>query len=197
MNMKWVIIGTIFIVLLVAFGRNPVQEAREQRRKEIDEKGVLVYEIEKHLEDQQNVIGARQGLGSGMNRQLGGSRLQNTLPQQPEPDAGMDTPITPDNPVPQNQPHQGYYPPPPKPESNIPIYDPAVAKKGLGGRTSLELKRLTDNVRLEYRGTRVFSQAQDGSLVPLPDGRYLFFKDRYLMEVEGGERVRVLAYTGQ
>ncbi len=126
MNLKWVIIGTIFIVLLVAFGRNPVQEAREQRRKEIDEKGMLVYQIEKHLEENKPAFGSSgrmmnpggmYGAGAtgaaGMQRPLGsGYQPGSATTMQP----ALAAPVVPPQGV-TRQP-QSYYPPPPLPENN-------------------------------------------------------------------------------
>ncbi|MDX2112673.1 MAG: hypothetical protein SFW63_02915 [Alphaproteobacteria bacterium] len=189
MNLKWVIIGTIFIVLLVAFGRNPVQEAREQRRKEIDEKGVLVYEIEKHLEDQNTGIGGMQPRQPRpMTRTLPPSlnpQQQDTLPEPeamtPPPDGTQPT-----------QP-QGYYPPPPKPESNIPIFDPTKTTASLRGD---ELMWLPSNVQLQYRATRVYTKASDGVVRPVPDGNYVIADGLLVMEVLDGERTRIRTRVG-
>lgn len=189
MNIKLVIIGTIFIVLLVAFGRNPVQEAREQRRKEIDEKGILVYEIEKHLEDQNTGIGGMQPRQPrSMTRTLPPSLNPPQQDTLPEPEV---TPPLPENPQPAQP--QGYYPPPPTPESNIPIFDPSKATASL---RSDELMWLPSNVQLQYRATRVYSKTSDGQVRPMPDGRYVVADGLLIMEVLDGERTKFRARAG-
>jgi hypothetical protein len=182
MNLKWVIIGTILVVLLVAFGRNPAQEAREQRRKEIEEKGILAYEIEKHLEEQKNAFGG-MGQGSLMNQ-----RRTLTLPQGTPgaTDPALPAPADPTAvPTP-----QGYYPPPPLPENNAPVFDPSAPRSE---RSSDQIKRLSETMQVEYNATKVFVRTPDGKQHPLPDGRYLFDNGRFMMVVVGGERTRIMA----
>lgn len=189
MNMKWVIIGTIVIVLLVAFGRNPVQEAREQRRKEIQEKGILAYEIEKHLEQQKSPFGAQPGM-TGPTR-IPNSALppasrfqQDAAPAEPAPSA----PIAPPQPA---QP-QGYYPPPPQPDNAVPVFDPSAPRSE---RSGSDIKRLADGIMVEYFGTKVFAKTLDGKTTRIPDGKYLIDGGRFLMIVEGGERTDIMAYA--
>ncbi|MCE2927024.1 MAG: hypothetical protein LW823_05225 [Rickettsiales bacterium] len=195
MNMKWVIIGTIFIVLLVAFGRNPVQEAREQRRKEIEEKGILGYEIEKHLEQQRSPFGMRPGMAptTGPTR-IPSSSLppesrfpQGAVPVEPAP-ASPVAPVMPAQPA---QP-QGYYPPPPQPDNAVPVFDPSAPRSE---RSGSDIKRLADGVAVEYFGAKVFTKTADGKSMRLPDGKYLIDGGRFLMVVEGGERADIMAYA--
>lgn len=192
MNMKLVIILTILVVLLVAFGRNPGQEAREQRRKEIDEKGILAYEIEKHLEEKKNQF-------PGVNTGGGPSRLppgalpgagRNAVPPGAIP--AEQAPAAPD-PVMQPAPTQpqGYYPPPPVQENTVPVFNPTAPRSE---RNSNEIKRLASDVALDYMGTQVFVKTKDGQQLPLPDGQYLISNDSFLMTVLGGERVDIAAY---
>ena len=198
MNMKWVIIGTIFIVLLVAFGRNPVQEAREQRRKEIDEKGVLVYEIEKHLEENQSSprFGSRMMPPQQQGQQPYGSvpGVPPVPPYAPIPAGAPPAQLVP--PAGKNAP-QGYYPPPPQPDGgaiDAPMYNPSAPRSQLQ-REKGDLRRLPDEVALNYDGAKVFGRTPDGKLHPLPDGRYLVNQGSMVLEVAGGERVAITAYN--
>jgi len=59
MNMKLILIGAVFIVLLVAFGRNPVEEGRERRAKAMEGKDPLIHAIQEH--NSENKTGSRGG----------------------------------------------------------------------------------------------------------------------------------------
>lgn len=46
-----------------------------------------------------------------------------------------------------------------------------------------------DGHPLEYFGTKVYTYAEDGSRIPMPDGQYQMYNGRWIMKIRGGEQV--------
>jgi hypothetical protein len=127
MNVKYIIIGAVLVMLLVAFGRNPIEERRQERLESKKGKDPLMEAINEH--------NAKPGLGASRSRYRSGdfSEQQPVDGSQPMPGYMYNngaSPISPNyriqnrnraieqggiNTQPGQPPQNSYYPPPPRP----------------------------------------------------------------------------------
>ncbi|MFW0776579.1 MAG: hypothetical protein ACN2B6_02530 [Rickettsiales bacterium] len=131
--MKLVVIVGAVLVLLVAFGRNPVEEGRDRRAKAMEGKNPLVHAIQEHNSDSNKMGFSRNGknMSYGNNRGTRGTGAKN-LPsgaikvgsnkrsrRTQNRSTMYGTPPSVTNPAPSGSIQQsggGYYPPPAPPE---------------------------------------------------------------------------------
>jgi hypothetical protein len=196
MNMKWVIIGAILVVLLVAFGRNPVEEKRERAEREMQGKDPLIHAIEEH--NKKGGTHSSFGGGGAIRPGMGSpqaigtpSGLANPTPQNPYFDyrANPATPPTPAAPAARPampaQPQGGGYYPPPANQNMAP-----AAPLGAGQQRGFYLP---NGQKLKFHGTNVYALTPDGRRMPLADGEYPVLGGKFRMLVRGGEKIDISA----
>lgn len=149
-NYKWIAIGVVFVLLMVfVFGRNPVEEARQQADQQRAARGgdAVLQEIEDRA--------GSAPVGAGYGRPLGNpvpppstlSPYGNAPSLNPPASVGAPPPVNPAD---------GYYPPP--------AADP-------GKRSSTDFQ-LTNGMQVAFSGTRVFTYDEEGHRKLMPDGEY-------------------------
>jgi len=183
---KWVWIGALLVILLIAFGRNPIEEGRQERKRQMKGKDPLVHAIEEHnKEDKNRFTIDRFNRGNYGDAPPGAENVTNQQyryapynPQQPF--------TQPQAPVEQQQPQApGYYPPPPEPDGYTPP-DPN------GPRSKREdLFKLKDGRAYSFNGTKMYTTDASGNQVPLPDGKYPIAGGKLHIIIENGEKTRV------
>lgn len=123
LNLKWIIIGLVFVTLMVAFGNNPVENRRKERAEAMKDKDPLMESIREYNE--KNTGGTPMGgnssfsgggydsYGGGYDNEFGGSSASQPAPQMPSymyPQGSQQTGAAPAKPP---TPANSYYPPPP------------------------------------------------------------------------------------
>jgi hypothetical protein len=188
-NMKWLIIGGILVVLLIAFGKNPVAESRKRYEMSKQGKDPLIQSIEEYNSGK----GSKGSFGS----RRGGDTTYNpgaTYPPNPAANPGIpsymqrnDSPhIT--NPYQQPaQPQQppvpdSYYPPPPSSNPTPTPENPFTPQ-------SMIQQQLTNGKPVMFAGTEVYTKDSQGRVVPMPDGTYYMYDGRIPVIVKGGRHV--------
>ena len=162
-NMKWAVIIGVLAILMIAMGRNPIDEARQERKKTMEGKDPLVSAIEEHNSGKNSV---------GFNPMPAGSAL---------PSPTEDRVYSPPAPAtPQSAPHDDYYPPPPKGGS---------PSSSLAPKTMDDMFKLPNGKRFAFDDTKVYTFDAQGKRVLLADGIYPVFGGKLKMVVENGERV--------
>lgn len=114
LDLKWIIIFAFFCILMVALGRNPVEERMEARRQSMEGKDKLIESIKEHNSGKKKSLTSafqfRKKDDSNKDAEDGtyGGSLTSARPKMntPAPPAKFD--------IPQAD-QQGYYPPPPQP----------------------------------------------------------------------------------
>ena len=181
---KWLIIGGILIVLLVAFGRNPVQEAA--KRAELARKGKdpLVEAINEH--------NTKRGLSGGMRNGLppGATRLPVQVPaadgSAPSYMMRSTQEYIPPGGYPKNN---SLYPQADQPQQPPSYYPPPApgARQAVPGPQSFNVhQRLSNGKPVSFAGTQVFTQDAKGNVVPMPDGTYTMYDGQVKIVVRGG-----------
>lgn len=179
-NLKWVAIGGILVILLIAFGRNPVEEGRQRRAEAMKGKDPLVHAIEEH-----NKAGG-DGLSRGrsMGRMGRGEVPEGAIDVTPQYNKNSQQDFVVPTPpaAPQNQ---GYYPPPAAPS------DTYVPPGNTGAPRSDNLHRLPDGRLYSSYGTKMYTVDARGDQIPLPDGKYPIAGGKLHIVIENGEKVAI------
>ena len=190
-NTKLILMVITAFVLLIVFGRNPMDEVRKKRAERAGRK--LVEKIEES------------------NKKKGGSPLIVPMPNYPVRfntnkapvgayrnggNPGQQNPYLQQQKNPnQQQPQQPnpneYYPPAPKnpnvqvPLSSLPQSNPLTQ----ADRACKNPNLITDDGHdLAFWGTKVYVYDKDGKLKPMPDGQYSMYAGTYTMVVRDGEQ---------
>lgn len=204
MNPILIIVLALFVVLMVAFGRNPVEEAHEKRAAALAGKDPLIEAIEEHNKLQgggtvmQNTPynpGYNQGynqINTGMPnnngfpsylQQRGGNPYANANPYRTQQMPVTATPAPDQN---------SYYPPPPLPaNSSLPPHsdirmDKAVPYLNLSGDDGMHL---AGGQKIGFVGTKAYTVDAHGKPVPLPDGKYAMYDGRVTITIRNGHKV--------
>lgn len=205
LNLKWIIIGAIFLILMVVMGGNSGDEAQRAREEAAKRPDALIRAIEEHNNPQKSGLGRFTGGGSDGESPLplptgnDNSRhypsyltndtnpfakgLEQPPPVSPsvqqQPSAAPPTSRGYQDPAVSRPPSNDYYPPPPKPPSN-----PFKPHSGLE-------KRLNTGQPLEIVGTSVYTLNAKGKRVPMPDGVYKMQDSQLTLVVRDGHKLAI------
>ncbi len=174
----------IISVLLIAFGKDPMEEARiKNEQKYKGEKDPLMRAIIDYNEENNSVFTKSRGNGrveSGVSKREVIEYPDHMIPHQNR--AGRNRTSTQrkqetDN----NLNNNSYYPPPPVGQSPSRTLGAPTAPRSDGHMY------LRGGQRLAYSGTKVFMVDSTGNRKPLPDGKYITASGQVL-HVVGGEK---------
>lgn len=168
MNPKITILIVVILIVMVMFGRNPVEEARkaeEEKYKGINDP--LIRAITEYHEESDPL---KNGRGNGLDES---GRRQKAMPAYMYSNGKYNAARPTPRPATGQQPTQrnnGYYPPAPLPNNNT-----GSQPSGQGGvfQPQSELHMyLNGGQRLAFAGTNVYYLDANGKEQPLPDGKY-------------------------
>lgn len=216
MNIKLLLVGVVVIVLLVAFGRNPMEERRKEKAESMKGKDMLVESIKEHNSKRRMPkMGSNSGgiLGTRSSGSTGGAPARTrTSPQYPsylmKPDAADGSAAYGQNPFTrapssraasggasasgaqdQNTPQSSsYYPPPPLPEKNK---QPGPEGYVPGPGSGLGGVKLPSGQPLFFSGPQIFTVNAKGKTVPMPDGFYTLADSQIRILVKNGRKIHV------
>ncbi len=194
---KFVLIGIVLVVLMVAFGRNPVEEAKQDREAALRGRDPLVAAIEEHNAKGRNRTW--RGMDFGAGGTSGAQSPSHTRGNmgaggiyQPPANASMypnrETNLAPPGtalPAPAPGAQQDYYPPPPLPEAQKPRQ-----LRSLPPRSEMFIK-MRNGQPVGFRGSEVYTVNADGETVPMPDGVYSLYEGTVEMHVRGGKQYTI------
>ncbi len=212
MNPIVVIIAVLFCILMVAFGNNPIEEAKEEYAKKMEGKDPLIHAIEEHNKATQF---QDFGVGDALNTVPGSQRTytyspNNTGYQDPtgappnypgymmrdgQPQNYQQPQLVPSQPA--QQPQNNYYPPPPTsgPASPLqPQQQPRSQFKTpdiwLPTFSSMrELPVLSTGQRLHFVGMNVYTFDRNGIPMVMPNGRYAMYNGAVTLIVKDGKKI--------
>lgn len=122
LNIKWIIIGVIFLILVVAFGRNPVQERREAREEAKKGKDMLVESINEHNSGRRTTKLDALNFGGDGDSEIGAKARSRRVVAPAAPGGDVRRPVRPADPADNTASEpQGYYPPPPLPGTGVAV----------------------------------------------------------------------------
>lgn len=216
MNIKLLLIGVVVIILLVAFGRNPMEERRKEKAESMKGKDMLVESIKEHNSKRRMPkMGSNSGgmLGNRSSVNQGGAPARTrSSPQYPsylmKPDAAGGSSAYGQNPFTrlpssrnapgdastgdaqdQSTPQSsGYYPPPPLPEKNK---QPGPEGYVPGPGSGLGGVKLPNGQPLLFSGPQIFTVDAKGKTVPMPDGFYTLADSQIRILVKNGRKIHV------
>lgn len=170
-NMKWIILGVVFVILVMALGRHSGRESREERAA-VKANQSLVEQIEEHTAKDRhlrrtgknNVAPSRSGRTSPS--YMGGR--QSPAGRTPYRDAPAPT---------SPPPGQGYYPP------------PAGSPQGKNDIFPDKTPRLASGQPVWFRGISAFTINAKGEKVPLPNGVYTFANGKSQVVIRDGRKI--------
>ncbi len=172
MNMKLVIVGAVFVILMVLFGKNPIEEERaerEKKRKGLDDPLIeAITEYNKTNPSGRNTPSIDRKAGtSGSGQRYPNYMMPPNYSRKTQQPAVAPLPQQPSA-LPGENPNKTYYPPPPVQDDSV--REPTMGTPGKP-RSDAHLF-LRSGQQLAFRGTKVYYQAGNGELKRLPDGRY-------------------------
>lgn len=205
-----IIVGAIFILLSVFFGRNPVEEARKEREKGMTGDPVIDA-ITKYNEDHKYKNMLTYTPDDGTPPQPGDYYQPNNRPghftvnRQPsymmrtpgtDPFANTGNPYMPPSqsddaaaPPPSNS----YYPPPPLPANQG---QPGNGINPMGPQSFMDMFPrafpgfpVHSGQRVKFVGTKVFTSNSRGQAVPMPDGVYTLSNGKAQIIIQNGEHI--------
>lgn len=215
MNPIVVIVAIVIAILMVAFGRNPIENAREEKAKMLEGKDPLIHAIEEHNK-------AKAGFTGGFGSMMGETPNYPTQQQQPAFQGqpvyqGQPTTAQPPNypgyMMPDGQPRNyqqqqiqqpqepanpnSYYPPPASTGQPSPLQGPLSPRSeempaGIWLPSFADIRtpaHLVSGQPLKFFGSRVYTIDAHGIPRPLPDGRYALFNGRVNLIVQDGEKI--------
>lgn len=201
-----IVIAILFVILMVAFGRNPVEEAREERAKALVGKDPLINAIEEHNKKAGGITGFG-AMGEGAPSMPTYQNPQGSMPTQPYTGQPPNYPgymmkdgqprnyQQPQTPAAPSQ--DNYYPPAAPSQPASPLQQPLAphSQDGVPGiwlPTFATLRTpvaLGSGQRIKFFGTRVYALDANGIPHPLPDGKYPLFGGRVNLVVKDGEKI--------
>lgn len=208
MQNKLLIIGVIFTILMVAFGRNPYDEAQKEKADRLKGRDPLIMAIEEHNANGGSKFGIKTGsmndwLGKNTSLNSGLEKIDRstvtTAPTQvyrrpgttpnaqmpaydPETDTGNPYQVQ-NLPNANDQTQGGYYPPPPLPAAN-----PHSRFQKLPPRSEMRLQ-LGSGQPFAFKGENVYTVDRNGNTVPMPDGTYSIHGGKATLTVRNGQHV--------
>jgi len=185
MNPFILLIGVAIVVLMVLFGRNPIEELREQRAKGMTG-DPLVDAIKEHNDQSHtNIFG---GQGGGLPN--GSPGFSTTMPNTALNPMGQQPAPPPSNP---NTGQDNYYPPPPLTTQPYGQPNPLGPQSRLWPRSAPTFY-LGSGQPVRFSSTRVYTLNAQGKVVPMPDGRYPMFGGKIYLVVKGGHKMMTIKY---
>jgi hypothetical protein len=187
-DMKWLIIGAVVFIIVIALGRNPIKEAREAREEAKKGGDPLIQAIEEHNANSgmRSTFSPQmqEGPGASIASPSGSSNFGNTRSAPPDymirPEGRGNYEYQP--PVVRSTPpdSNSYYPPPPLNQA---------APNQLGPR-SYNGPRLSDGRPVAFAGTDVYTYDSEGNKISMPDGTYYMYDGAIKVVVQDGRQIR-------
>lgn len=190
-NPKWLIIGGILILLLVAFGRNPVSEAH--KRLELSKKGKdpLIEAIQEH--NAKNSTGTMSSLREGsispppVPTYSGNSNIPSYMMRSPQEFTQPGYPANPYQAPNTQQPAapnaDSYYPPAPHSGPVAPPQNPFSPQ-------SYDMHKFLSNGKpILSAGSNIFTRDPSGKIIPMPDGVYSMYNGEMQLIIQGGHHM--------
>ncbi len=193
--MKWVIIGVIFMIVMVMFGRNAPEEARKRREDAARDPNAIVHAIEEH--NSQKRTGGKLGSFLGGNAGTASPAVNmhnqypvNNVPRQPPPATAYrryQPQMAPDAAPAPNQAQDSYYPPPATSQGNAPYAPPPP-----GGVPHSKLGvELGNGLRVHSEGSNMYTVDANGRSKPLADGVYTLKNSAVVMVIRDGRKIAI------
>lgn len=200
-NIKWVVIGVIFMIVLVMFGRNPGEESRKRKEEAAKDPNALIHAIEKH-----NTKGRMPQVGDSMSNILNfGDKKAPPAPLPGTPYPQDNTAMPPQhapnynrmqntyrrpgnaypnaqNPSPGNTEPKGddsYYPPPANTPSSRFMPQSSLTPELENGKT------------VRFLGSKAYALDARGNLAPMPDGVYKMKDSPVTVVIRGGRKIAI------
>ncbi|MDE3015668.1 MAG: hypothetical protein KGI29_01935 [Pseudomonadota bacterium] len=202
MNPVVIIVAVLLIVLMVAFGHNPIEDAREDRAAALAGKDPLIEAIDEHNKLQGGVPAMLNNPGySTVNPYVNQANpgvadhagLPVYLQQGRQNPYARANPYHSSRPMPASPPpaQNGYYPPPPLSQSSLPPHsdagmDAVIPYLDLSAHHGVYLR---SGQKVGFVGSSVYAIDARGRPKPLPDGKYAMYDGRVTITIRNGRKV--------
>lgn len=207
MNPFVVLIAAVLLVLMVMFGRNPVQEMQDRKAKGFTG-DPLVDKIKAYNDEKSHGLGGTGPAGSLFTGNANGIRtgMPNQNPTTMNNPNGYGNPGAPDGRTNPNYGNQdSYYPPSSDATSpqqqqqqqqqwRQPSRPGQIAPQSMLFPPNAPMFYLGSGQPIRIAGTSVYTVNAQGYAIPMPDGRYPMFNGKLDMVVRGGKKIMTIRY---